>query len=121
MLARLDEALGHARDAVDVLRSSSEPFRPVTALMTLADVRVARGEFESALRFDREAVTTAEELGTSYEVIRPSRQLGHRLLAAGARTEAVEVWREAHRIGVEHDDPVAEELEELLEEVRGTP
>jgi transcriptional regulator with XRE-family HTH domain/tetratricopeptide (TPR) repeat protein len=113
-LDRLDDALSRARRAVDVLRGCLEPFRLVTGLLTLAAVHATRGERAAAVRHFREAIATAEEVGSTHEVIHLGIELGHRLLAAGAAGEAIEVWGEVHRICLEHDDPAAGEIERLL-------
>ncbi|QYN39641.1 hypothetical protein K1T35_22045 [Pseudonocardia sp. DSM 110487] len=43
------------------------------------------------------------------------------LSAAGARGEAVDVWREAYRICVERDDPAIEEVRSLLGDQTAPP
>ncbi|GAA0906218.1 ATP-binding protein [Pseudonocardia zijingensis] len=116
-----DEALGHARRAVEVIRDGPEPFRVVPALVTLAGVHAARGDHDAAVRSYREAVAAADRLDVRYEAVPVRIKLGRQLAAAGADGEATEVWREAHRIAVAHGDPRVEEIESLLAEVRRTP
>jgi tetratricopeptide (TPR) repeat protein/transcriptional regulator with XRE-family HTH domain len=113
-LGRLDEALGHARRAVEVIRDGPEPFRLVAALVTLAGVHVAREDHAAAVRTYRDAVAAAERLDVRYEAIPLRIKLGRQLAASGAEQEAIEVWRDAHRMCLERDDPSTEEVERLL-------
>jgi transcriptional regulator with XRE-family HTH domain/tetratricopeptide (TPR) repeat protein len=115
----LDDALNCARRAVDVIQGSSEPYRLVPALVTVATVHAARGEYGAALQSYRRAAAVAQSLGNN-EVIPLGTRLGHRLLDGGAETEAIDVWREVYRICLEQNEPAAEEVQRLLASV-GTP
>jgi tetratricopeptide (TPR) repeat protein/transcriptional regulator with XRE-family HTH domain len=113
-LGLLDDALTYARCAVVAIRGSSEPFRVVTALIVEARVHAALGDHDAAVGCFREALATAESLGNTHRAIQLRVELGRELSAAGARGEAVDVWREAYRICVERDDPAIEEVRSLL-------
>jgi hypothetical protein len=45
--------------------------------------------------------------------------LGKQLSVIGERAEAIDVWREAHRIGVAVEDPAVVEIERLLAATAG--
>jgi transcriptional regulator with XRE-family HTH domain/tetratricopeptide (TPR) repeat protein len=113
-LGELDEALRCAHRAFEVIRDGPEPFRLVAALVTLAGVHAARDDHDAAIRTYRDAIAAADALDVTYQEIPLRIKLGRQLAAAGAEGEAIEVWREAHRMCLERDDPSTEEVERLL-------
>ena len=82
--------------------------------MTIAAVYAAGGDHHAAIQSYRDAISTAERTGNTYQLITLRMDLGHQLSAAGAKNEAIDVWQEAYQICLDRDDPAAEEIQRLL-------
>jgi tetratricopeptide (TPR) repeat protein len=118
-LGLLDEALDRSRRALESLRDGGEQFRLVAAFETIARIHVARDEHRSAIRSYRHALDMADRTQTTNLEIPIRIALGEQLSVIGERAEAIDIWREAHRISVAAEHPAVVEIERLLASTAG--
>lgn len=116
-LRRFAEALTVAEQAAEEFRAIGELSRVVTGLETIAMVHAASGDHLAAIAAYREALDATEDTQATARTVSLRVDLGHQLLAAGRRDEAVDVWRRAHELAVQRQDRLASEIETLLREL----
>jgi hypothetical protein len=91
----------------------------VAAFETIARIHVTRGDHRSAIRHYRDALDVPDRTRTTHLEIPIRIALGEQLSAIGERAEAIDVWCEAHRIGVAAEYPAVVEIERLLASTAG--
>ncbi|WP_433260924.1 BTAD domain-containing putative transcriptional regulator [Actinosynnema sp. CS-041913] len=113
-LGRFPEALTAARQAAAEFRATGELSRLIAGLDTIANVHAASGDHRAAVEAGRDALKVAEEVDATARESALRVRLGHRLVAAGERSQAIDVWRRAHELAIQRQDPAAHEIEALL-------
>jgi predicted ATPase len=109
MAAHLRLNYGHSAESAEAeMRAALRGFRAVgerwgigTTLSTLGDLAAARGEFEQAVEWQREAVALVREVGIREDVPQLEVKLAHQLWLAGDRAEARRVLKQARRTAEE--------------------
>jgi predicted ATPase/DNA-binding SARP family transcriptional activator len=90
-----DVARGELREALDGFRAIGERWGLGFTLSALGDMAAARGEFQEAVSWQREAITLVREVGIREDLPQLETKLAHQLWLTGDRAEARRMLKQA--------------------------
>ena len=91
-----DLARTELREALDGFRATGERWGIGFSLSSLGDMAAASGDFEDAVKWQRDAIALVREVGIREDLPQLEMKLAHQLWLAGDRAEARRMLKQAH-------------------------
>jgi DNA-binding SARP family transcriptional activator len=114
---RFDMAIDHGKRSVEIFRKLGETVRMTASLDTYAEALELSGRPLEAIAPYREALALTRELGAVPWRAVVLRDLGRALQTLGELAEARQTWQEAYETYRRLDDPTAETIKGLLDDL----